>query len=98
MDNFSQILEMIMLVCFGLSWPISVYKNFKAKTAEGMSLPFICLIFSGYIAGIAAKIITHNINFVLIVYFLNIIVVSMNIAVYFINRKYDKLKCVKFLK
>ncbi len=88
----AELLESIMLICFGLSWPISVYKNFKLKSAKGMSLSFILLITFGYIAGISAKIITHNINYVLIVYFINLAMVSANIVVYFINRHYDRVR------
>lgn len=86
----SQILEAAMLICFGCSWPMSVYKNIKAKTAKSMSLPFILLIITGYICGIAAKIVTNTINYVLAVYMLNLIIVSADLAVYFINRRYDK--------
>ena len=78
-----------MLICFGCSWPMSVYKNLKAKTAKNMSLPFILLIITGYLAGITAKIVTHSINYVLAVYLLNLIIVSADLAVYFINRRYD---------
>ena len=67
--------------------------NIKAKTAKSMSLYFILLIMLGYIAGIAAKIVSGQINYVLIVYFLNLFVVSLNLVVYFINRKYDKISC-----
>lgn len=88
----SEILETAMLVCFGLSWPISVIKNIRSETANGMSLPFILLITFGYVAGISSKIISHNINYVLIVYFINITAVSINIAVYFRNRHLDKEK------
>lgn len=87
----SEILEIIMLVCFGLSWPMSLVKNIKAKTAKTMSLSFTMLIIAGYIAGITAKIISGQVNFVLIAYFLNLIIVSMNVIVYFINKKYDGL-------
>ena len=86
----SQILETIMLICFGFSWPMSVVKNIKSKTAKSMSLPFILLIISGYIAGIVAKIYTHQINFVLAVYLINLIIVTTNVVVYFINRQHDK--------
>ncbi len=85
-----QLLEAIMLLCFGLSWPMSVVKNYKAGTAKGMSLPFILLITFGYVAGITAKIITHNFTYVLIVYFFNIAAVSLNIAIYFRNLRLDK--------
>ena len=85
-----EILETAMLVCFGLSWPISVVKNIKSKTAKNMSLRFILLIVVGYIAGISAKIILGSFNYVLAVYVLNLAIVSINIPVYFINKKYDK--------
>lgn len=87
----SQILEIVMLICFGLSWPMSVVKNIRAKTARTMSLPFTLLIIGGYIAGITAKILSNQINFVLIAYLLNLAIVSLNVVVYFINRRYDKI-------
>ena len=61
----AEILETIMLICFGVSWPMSVYKNIKAKTAKAMSLGFILLITMGYVAGIAAKMHAHKYNYVL---------------------------------
>ncbi len=85
-----EILETAMLVCFGLSWPISVVKNIKSRTAKNMSLRFILLIIAGYIAGISAKIILGSFNYVLAVYVLNLAIVSINIPVYFINKKNDK--------
>lgn len=94
----SQLLEAAMLVCFGCSWPMNLIKNIKCKSAKSMSLPFILLITAGYIAGISAKLITHQINYVLIVYILNIIIVSMNIAVYFYNRRLDNKSDVKVIK
>ena len=53
----TELLETVMLVCFGISWPVSLIRNVRARTAKGMSLGFILLIIAGYIAGIAAKII-----------------------------------------
>lgn len=86
------IFESIMLICFGLSWPLNVIKAYKARTAKGTSLPFILLIISGYIAGITAKIITHQINYVLVVYLLNLAIVSLNVVVYFRNVALDRKK------
>lgn len=86
----ANLLESTMLLCFGLSWPISVVKNLKAKTAKSTSLSFILLIIFGYIAGIAAKFYSHNINYVLAVYIFNIVMVSANLVVYFINKRYDR--------
>ena len=48
------------------------------------------LIIIGYIAGISAKIYNHRFNYVLVVYLLNLIVVSANVVVFFINRRYDR--------
>lgn len=86
----AELLETIMLICFGLSWPMNLAKNIKAKSAKNMSLQFILLIIVGYIAGISAKIYSHRFNYVLAVYLLNLIVVSANLVVYFINCRYDK--------
>ena len=86
----SEVLEATMLICFGASWPISVIKNIKSKTAKSMSLQFILLIIGGYIAGITAKLISHRINYVLVVYLFNLIVVSINVGVYFYNKKLDR--------
>ena len=51
----AEILEIIMIVSFGLSWPMNVMKSYKARTTKGKSLAFLCLILFGYIAGIASK-------------------------------------------
>lgn len=86
----AELLESTMLICFGLSWPMNLSKNIKAKSAKNMSLQFILLIIFGYVAGITAKIYTHRFNYVLVVYLLNLVVVSANVVVYFINRRYDR--------
>lgn len=86
----AELLESTMLICFGLSWPMNLAKNIKAKSAKTMSLQFILLIIAGYIAGICAKFYNHKFNYVLAVYLLNLIVVSANLVVYFVNRHYDK--------
>ena len=51
----AEILEVIMIVSFGVSWPLNVVKSYKAGTVKGKSLGFLCLIFFGYIAGILSK-------------------------------------------
>lgn len=84
------ILETVMLVCFGFSWPLNVYKAYRARTAKGTSLPFILLIITGYIAGISAKLISGQINYVLAAYILNLTIVSLNVVVYFRNAALDK--------
>ncbi len=85
----STVLETVMLVCFGISWPISIVKSYRARTAKGTSVLFHCFIFIGYLAGIAAKIISGNVNYVMAFYILNATMVFVNILLYFRNRKID---------
>lgn len=87
----NSILEIIMLICFGCSWPINVIKSYKARTAKSTSLPFILLIITGYIAGILAKVASNQINFVFAVYIINLVIVSINLVIYFWNRHLDRL-------
>lgn len=88
--NFAHLFEASMLVCFGFSWPLNVMKAYKARTAKGTSLAFIILIITGYIAGITAKIINKQYNYVLAVYFLNLAIVMANVFVYIRNKTLDK--------
>jgi len=85
----SSVFETAMLVCFGLSWPLNVMKAYRARTARSTSLPFILLIFTGYIAGITAKITAGQINYVFAVYLINLAIVFLNIVVYFRNLALD---------
>lgn len=88
--NYTHLFEALMLVCFGFSWPLNVSKAYRARTAKGMSLPFIVLIIIGYVAGITAKIMNGQFNYVLAVYFLNLAIVMTNMLVYFRNKGLDR--------
>ena len=83
------ILETVMLVCFGISWPLNVIKAYRARTAKGTSLPFILMIMVGYVAGITAKVISGQTNYVLAAYILNLAIVSLNMVIYFRNVALD---------
>ena len=86
----ASILEAAMLVCFGLSWPINAYKSYKAATAVGTSWQFLLLITVGYVAGIAAKFALGQLTWVLAVYFLNLVFLAANWAVYARNLHFDR--------
>lgn len=93
----AELLEITMIVSFGASWPMNVIKSFKARTTKGKSLAFLCLIFFGYIAGIASKLIneTYMANFaskwyVLFFYVLNLIMVGADLILYARNKRLDK--------
>ena len=94
----AEIFEVVMLICFGASWPMNVIKSWKVRTAKGKSLAFLCLILFGYIAGITGKFINPEfmaqINvkwYVLFVYFLNFVMVFFDFLLYFRNKRLDKL-------
>lgn len=78
--------ELIMLICFGLSWPISVYKSITSKSTQGKSLVFMIAIIIGYICGILGKITGGQINYVLALYILNLFFVVLDMSLYFINK------------
>lgn len=86
-----QIFELIMLICFGLSWPTSVLKSYRARTAKGKSLLFEIFIWIGYVIGVIGKFVSNNITYVLIIYVINIIMVSIDIILYFRNNHIDKI-------
>lgn len=93
----AEILEVIMIVSFGASWPLNVMKSYKARTTKGKSLSFLCLIFFGYIAGIASKLLNDGYMaafaskwYVLFFYVLNLIMVGADLCLYARNYKLDK--------
>lgn len=90
------LLETFMVLCFGLSWPISIYKSYHAKTTKGKSIFFLSFILLGYAFGIVSKIAGHVINYVFVFYCLNFTMVFLDILLYFRNRRID-LKQVTIL-
>lgn len=93
----AEILEVIMIVSFGASWPLNVMKSYKARTTKGKSLSFLCLIFFGYIAGIISKLLNDGYMadfaskwYVLFFYVLNLIMVGADLCLYARNYKLDK--------
>lgn len=85
----ASILEATMLVCFGLSWPINALNAWRARTAKATSPLFLALITFGYVAGIAAKFVGNNVNWVLGVYLFNLAALIANDLIYLRNRKLD---------
>ncbi len=80
------LLESVMLICFGISWPVSVYKSWTSKSTKGKSLVFMLAIIVGYAAGIMGKILGGQLNYVLALYLINVTFVGIDLALYFINK------------
>lgn len=93
----AEFLEITMIVSFGASWPLNVMKSWKTRTTKGKSLPFLCLIFFGYIAGIISKFVNPDYMaafadkwYVLFFYILNLVMVGADLILYARNYKLDK--------
>ena len=95
----SEILEIVMLLSFGASWPMNVIKSYKVRTAKGKSVAFLCLIIIGYIAGIASKFTNEAYMaafaekwYVLVFYCINTVLVSVDLCLYFRNCRLDRAR------
>ena len=95
----TDILETLMILCFGLSWPVSIRKSWVSRTAKGKSLGFEVFIWIGYIFGIVRKILlyraaTENLGFLFylswIFYILNFVEISIDMLLYFRNSRLDR--------
>ncbi|MEI7900957.1 MAG: hypothetical protein WCK89_11955 [bacterium] len=82
--------EAIMLLCFGVAWPFSILRSWRARTSKGKSAPFLFVILVGYAAGILNKVtLGQHRDPVLGLYVLNLLMVSLDTALYFRNRRLD---------
>ncbi len=87
----AEIFEIIMVVSFGVSWPLNVMKSYRARTTKGKSLAFLLLIFVGYIFGITSKLISPSYKwYVLFFYVLNLVMVGADLVMYARNYRLDK--------
>lgn len=104
METLLDLFEAFTIFCFGLSWPISIAKSYKSRTAKGKSLFFEIFLLIGYAFGIARKAIqlaTGSSGFIFILsavfYVLNFIEISIDVALYFRNVKLDKERDAELL-
>lgn len=93
--QMASLFESIMILCFGISWPLSIVRSYRSRSTKGKSLLFMCVIAFGYICGIIAKFLAHTYNLAFWFYFPNIIMVSIDIGLYFRNKKIEKNSAIK---
>lgn len=94
MENF---FEVLMVVSFGISWPLNIRKLLQSKTAKGTSVLFYFFIWIGYIFGLISKGIKaanggSTPAYVWFFYILNTLMVSCGILLYFRNKKLDQAR------
>jgi hypothetical protein len=71
-----------MLLCFGISWPISIAKALRTKTVAGKSPVFMGIVITGYGFGVIHKIL-YSFDWVTYLYALNLILVAVDMSLYF---------------
>jgi len=82
--------EGIMLICFGLSWPISIAKSIHVKHVEGKSPLFMIIVCIGYASGIVHKIL-YSYDWIIFLYGINMAMIVVDLALYLHYNKIDKL-------
>ena len=87
------VFEAIMLICFGIAWPFSIYRSYTSRSTSGKSLIFLVIVIIGYIAGITNKILT-GIDYVIYLYILNTIMVTIDALLYVRNKRYAEDKVI----
>ena len=83
--------ETAMLILFGLSWPFNIYKSWKSRTAKGKRVLFEVFIIAGYVFGLAGKFIGGNVSYVVVVYILDLLMVSTDLILTLRNKVLDKM-------
>ena len=78
-----------MLFCFGFSWPFSIARSIRSRSAKGKSIVFMLLVELGYIFGIIHKV-RNDLNWVVWMYVALFFVVMVDILLYFRNARLDR--------
>ncbi len=85
------VFEMGMLLCFGFAWPVNIYKSVKSRSTKGKSVMFLFVVWLGYVSGIIHKLV-YSFDIVFWLYVLNLVMVSVDIVLYIINRRNELRK------
>ena len=83
-----------MLICFGAAWPLNIYKSIKSQSTQGKSVFFLYVVVLGYISGILNKLL-YSRDMVMYLYFINLMMVSTDIVLFYRNKKIEENKKVK---
>jgi hypothetical protein len=82
------IFEAVMVISFGAAWPASIYRSYTSRSTKGKSPVFLIIICIGYMSGILHKIFFVY-DVVIVLYILNLIMVSTDLGIYVRNRKIE---------
>jgi hypothetical protein len=76
------IFEVAMLICFGVSWPVSIAKSIRTRIVSGKSPLFMVVVCFGYAFGIMHKLL-YSMDWVIVLYALNMVLVAIDLTLYF---------------
>jgi hypothetical protein len=76
------VFEILMLVCFGASWPFSIEKTLRTKKVDGKSPLFLAIVCIGYLCGIVHKLV-YSLDWVLALYVVNLALVFADFLLYY---------------
>jgi len=83
------VFEAVMLLCFGIAWPVSIIKSIRSRSAKGKSGFFSVIVLAGYVSGITHKLLFSR-DIVMALYFLNAAMVAADLCLWFRNRRLDR--------
>ena len=85
------IFEAVMLVCFGMAWPVSIVKSWRSRTNKGKSSYFLLIVFVGYLSGLVHKLWWQaEVDGVVWLYVLNAVMVAVDGILYYRNSRIDR--------
>jgi predicted tellurium resistance membrane protein TerC len=76
------VFEAGMLICFGISWPVSIAKALRTKQVVGKSPVFMAIVCLGYLSGILHKVLVDY-DWVIALYVLNLAMVAFDLFLYY---------------
>lgn len=83
--------EALMLICFGISWPISILKALKTRVVHGKSPMFMAIVCAGYASGIVHKM-HYSFDWIIALYIFNFIMVAADLTLYYVFLPREKAR------
>lgn len=80
-----------MMICFGLAWPVSILKSWRARTNKGKSGFFLLIVLVGYLSGLVHKLWWQDhVDGVVWLYVINVAMVMADSFLYYRNSFFDR--------
>ncbi len=88
----AKIFEALMMLSFGASWPMQIWKTVRVKNPTGKSFIFEFLILFGYLSGITMKCVAGKLDIVIVLYIINTLMVAADLLLsLYYKKKMEKV-------